>query len=128
MIYVDTSVLLAWLLAEDRTPPDLFWEEALVSSRLIEYEVWTRIHARRLQESHGETARAILGRLAMAELSPPVLARALESFPMPVRTLDAIHLASMLFLRERDSSLTVATYDERMGRAARKLKLRVTVP
>lgn len=128
MIYVDTSVLLARLLAEDRAPPDSFWTEPLISSRLIEYEVWTRIHARRLQATHGEAARSLLGRLALVELSPPVLARALEPFPGRVRTLDALHLASMLFLRERDPSLALATYDRQLGTVARKLKLKVLRP
>lgn len=128
MIYADTSVLLARLFAEDRVPPDSFWEEALVASRLIEYEVWTRLHARRLEATHGEAARSLLGRIAMLELAPPVLTRALEPFPLPVRTLDALHLASIHFLNERDPSLEVATYDERLALAARKLKFRVSAP
>ncbi len=40
MIYVDTSVLLARLLSEDRQPPPWIWDETLVSSRLLEYEGW----------------------------------------------------------------------------------------
>jgi hypothetical protein len=48
LIYLDTSVALAHLLAEDRFPPPEMWQEDLVSSRLIEYELWNRIHARRL--------------------------------------------------------------------------------
>jgi len=54
MIYIETSVVLAQLLAEDRHPPEGLWREQLVSSRLTEYEVWTRIHARRLAASHGK--------------------------------------------------------------------------
>ncbi len=45
MIYVDTSVVLAHLLTEDRSPPASFWQGNLVSSRLLEYEVWTRLHS-----------------------------------------------------------------------------------
>jgi hypothetical protein len=33
------------LLDEDRWPPDTLWSETLVSSRLLEYEAWTRIHS-----------------------------------------------------------------------------------
>jgi hypothetical protein len=36
MIYLDSSVALAHLLAEDRFPPDKLWEEQLVSSRILE--------------------------------------------------------------------------------------------
>ena len=35
----------------------------------------------------------------MVEMVPPVLKRALEPFPTPVRTLDAIHLAAIEFIR-----------------------------
>ena len=45
MIYLDTSVALAHLLAEDRSPPATLWQEQLIASRLLEYELWNRIHA-----------------------------------------------------------------------------------
>lgn len=121
MIYVDTSVVLAELLAEDRRPPEALWQETLVSSRLLEYEVWTRIHARRIARSHGETARALIGRLALLEMAPPVLSRALEGFPRPVRTLDALHLASLEFLRQRQPEVELATYDERLAETAQAM-------
>ena len=36
------------------------WREKLVSSRLLEYEVWTRLlHGRGLAKSHWEVARII---------------------------------------------------------------------
>lgn len=125
MIYLDTSVLLAYLLAEDRFPPDTFWRNSLVSSRLIEYEVWTRVHARGLFKSHGEATRSLLSHVAMLELVPPVLARAMEPFPVPMRTLDALHLASACFLQERNPAVKVATYDSHMATAAVALGLAV---
>jgi hypothetical protein len=122
LIYVDTSVALAHILAEDRAPPERLWGEPLIASRLIEYEIWTRIHARKLSRSHADEVRALLGRLALIELAPPVLARALEPFPKPVRTLDALHLASMDFLRSQGQSVTLASYDDRLSTAARALR------
>jgi hypothetical protein len=124
VIYLDTSVALAHLLAEDRAPPAAFWEQPLIASRLLEYEVWTRIHARKLGRSHGDDARALLARVAMIELAPAVLARALEPFPVPVRTLDALHLASMEFLRARNQTVELASYDERLLAAASALGFR----
>ena len=91
MIYLDTSVALAALLAEDRTPPPRLWDESLIASRLLEYELWNRLHARDLGRSHTDAARALVDRVALIELAPPVLARALEPFPVAVRTLDALH-------------------------------------
>jgi hypothetical protein len=36
LIYLDTSVALAYLLAEDRAPPDRLWQEPLIyDDRLI---------------------------------------------------------------------------------------------
>ena len=123
MIYIDTSVVLAHLLAEDRVPPDRLWAEPLVASRLIHYESWTRILARGLGSSHGEAVRAILSRIAVIEMQPLVLQRALEAFPIPVRTLDALHLASIEFLRTHGQAVALASYDERMTSAARALKI-----
>lgn len=121
MIYVDTSVILAHILAEDRSPEEALWKETLVSSRLTHYETWTRLHARRLGASHGDLARDALGRLAIVELSQAVLERALESFPVPVRTLDALHLATLSFLVGQKQRPVLATYDARMAEAAAKL-------
>ena len=121
MIYVDTSVALAQLLAEDRCPPATLWHEPVLSSRLLAYEVWTRVHARGLTTSHGDAVRRLLGRLAWLELTPVVLARALEPWPAPVRTLDALHLASIEFLRTEQQHVQLATYDDRLRTAAARL-------
>jgi predicted nucleic acid-binding protein len=121
LIYLDTSVALAHILAEDRAPPAALWEQPLIASRLLEYEIWTRLHARRLGESHNEEARALVGRVALIELVPPVLARALEPFPVPVRTLDALHLASIEFLRRQGQIIELASYDDRLLLASKAL-------
>jgi hypothetical protein len=121
VIYLDTSVALSHLLAEDRVAPDGLWQETLVSSRLLEYEIWNRLHARGLATSHGEEARELIGRVGLLELAPPVLARALEPFPVAVRTLDALHLASIEFLRTRRQEPELASFDERLLAAARAL-------
>lgn len=122
MIYLDTSVALAHLLAEDTRPRLELWDETLVSSRLLEYEMRTRIHARGLAATHMDAAEAILGRVALLELIGDVLERARTPFPAPVRTLDALHLASFQFLREQGQDMRLATYDQRMIAAARKLR------
>jgi hypothetical protein len=121
LIYVDTSVVLAQLLAEDRYPPDSISKEPLVSSRLLEYEVWNRIHSHGLTESHSESVHLLLNRIMFLELAPPVLVRALDPFPTPVRTLDTLHLASIEFLRSQGQQVQLASYDERLLAAARRL-------
>ena len=125
MIYIDTSVALAHLFAEDRRPPALFWTETLVSSRLLEYEVRTHLHARKATQARAEAAREVIARISLLELAPPVLARALDPFPVSVRTLDALHLASCRFLRDRGQRVELASYDRRMADAARALGIAV---
>jgi len=123
VIYTDSSVLLAQLLAEDRRPPRRLWEQPLIASRLVEYEVWNRIQSRRLAASHGEATRALLARVSMVELSPIVLRRALDPFPEPLRTPDALHLASVDYLRTQRLRVSLVTYDEPMARVAREMSI-----
>ncbi|NOZ94539.1 MAG: type II toxin-antitoxin system VapC family toxin [Acidobacteria bacterium] len=117
MIYLDTSVALAHLLAEDRRPDPSLWDEDLVSSRLLEYELWGRINARGLADSHGSLIPSLLERVSLLEMVPEVLGRAVEPFPVAVRTLDALHLASVAFLAGRGVTVRVATFDLRMREA-----------
>jgi hypothetical protein len=120
-VYLDTSVALAHLLAEAGAPPEALWGEALVSSRLLEHEMRVRLAALGLRESHGALADELLARVALLELVRPVLA-ALGEGPAPgLRTLDALHLASMLFLREQGASVRLASHDRRLSEAARAL-------
>lgn len=121
MIYLDTSVVLARLFAEDHLPPDALWSQPLVSSRLLEFEVFNRVNGRGLGSSHGEDARQLIGRVSLLELAPQVLQRALAPFPAPVRTLDALHLATMDFLRSHGQTLELASYDKRLAAAAQAL-------
>lgn len=123
MIYVDTSVALAHLLGEVRAPDVALWDGVVVSSRLLEHELWNRVHARGLTSSHGDAARALLQRITMLELTPTVLARALAPFPVPVRTLDGLHIASIDYLRTQRQVVSLATYDRRMHDAAQALQI-----
>jgi predicted nucleic acid-binding protein len=125
LIYLDSSVALAQLFAEDRTPSAELWREPLMSSRLLQYEVWNRVHARRLAGSHSEEVRILLEAVTFVELTPFVLGRALEPFPSPVRTLDALHLATIEFLRDQGQRIELATYDARLVDAARALRIPV---
>jgi predicted nucleic acid-binding protein len=123
MIYLDSSVVLARILKENRRPSDAFWDGQMVSSRLLEYEVWRRVHARGIAASQGEFVQEILNRVAFVELTPTVLERAREPFPAGIRTLDALHLASADYLRRLRQPVRIATYDKRMLAAAKSLDI-----
>jgi len=105
VIYLDSSVLLASVFREPRSPRAALWDEELTSSRLLTYEVWTRLNAYGLAASHGELASARLDRVDLVELSERVLGRALRPYPAPVRTLDGLHLATVAYLRERGETV-----------------------
>ena len=74
----------------------------MVSRILLEYELWTTLHARGLAESHDASAHQLIGRIAILEMTPLVLARALRQYPgdVKLRTPDALHIASCNYLMD----------------------------
>jgi predicted nucleic acid-binding protein len=125
LIYVDSSVVLAELLGEDRAPSPSFWQNSPVASQLAQYEVWTRLHRTGLGMSHGKEARALLERLIFVDMLPSVLERALEPFPIALRTLDALHLSTAEYLRRAGHDVELASYDARLLAAAKALGIKI---
>lgn len=125
MIYIDSSVAIAHLFAEERRPNAELWNETLVSSRLLEYEVFSSLNARKLSSSHVEVARQLLSGVALLEIIPEIVDRALDGYPIPVRTLDGLHLASIEFLREQRQEVQLASYDSRLIKAAQRMGINV---
>jgi predicted nucleic acid-binding protein len=121
VIYVDSSIALAQLLNEPRRVPSSLWDRQLVSSQLLEYEVWNRLNKRHLEDSHAVAARELIGRIYLLEMNTRVLARALRPFPIPIRTLDALHLASVEFVRANGDIVELATFDARLASAGEAL-------
>jgi predicted nucleic acid-binding protein len=126
--YIDTSALLRIVLREPGALDDLRSCDALVSSELIAVESQRTIDRLRLQgslttEEAAARVRAVndwLEAIDLVLLRPPVLSRASEPMPMPLGTLDALHLATALIWRDRMGPLpTMATHDTGLGLAAR---------
>jgi hypothetical protein len=57
----------------------------------------------------------------MIEMVGRVLVCALQPFPVPVWTLDAIHLSALEFIRAQKQTVQLASHDERLLAAARIL-------
>jgi predicted nucleic acid-binding protein len=126
LIYLDTSVALAYIFAEPRVPPASFWENTLVASRLLEYEIWNRLHARTGSDAlRKERALRLLHHMVLVELTPTALERALKPFPLPIRTLDALHLATVEYLRRDGADIELASYDSRVLAAAKALDIKI---
>ena len=126
--YVDTSALLRIVLREPGALEDLRSYDGLVSSELIAVESMRTIDRLRLQGSltaeeaatRRRTVDEWLEAIDLVLLRPPVLSRATEPRPMPLGTLDAIHLATALIWRDRVGPLpAMATHDSMLGTAAR---------
>ena len=125
--YIDTSALLRVILRE----PDaleLRRYDGLVSSELIAVESARAIDRLRIQgalsmEEAAERIGAVsqwLEAIDLVLLRPAVLSRASEPMPMPIGTLDAIHLATALLWRDRIGPLPeIATHDTALSAAAR---------
>jgi predicted nucleic acid-binding protein len=125
VIYLDTSVVIATLFNEPRQPPDALWASEATSSRLLEYELIVRLNALGRPEKALRLAKDFIADVKLVDLDTPALARALQPFPVPLRTLDAIHLSTVLFLQGRGLKLQLATYDKRLGRAAEALGVKL---
>ena len=68
----------------------------------------------------------VLDAVYLLDLTTPVLEQAAGLRPTPVRSLDAIHIATAISVGDDD--LDVITYDDRMAEAARANGLRVAQP
>lgn len=130
ILFLDTSVVLGHLL--DQQPQLDHWGawEAAYTSELMGVEARRTLDRLRLlgalddrglAEAH-QALRALEDMLGCVNLSKAVLVRASLPLPTAVKTLDALHLATALLLREtRDLSLGFATHDEQQALAARAL-------
>ena len=72
-----------------------------LGNRLLEYELWNRVHAYRLTITQADD----VGARHMIEMTGPVLARTLEPFPVLVRTPDGLHLATLDPLRRNATTV-----------------------
>ena len=129
--YLESSALVAWTLEQDReVRRELAAAGRLVTSSLTFAETRRAIlRARRADRIGTEEERVCLLGVAVVErrshvlpVSGEVLERAGRPFARePVRTLDAIHLASVELLGEPPQLVTVITRDRRIAENARAL-------
>ncbi len=132
--YLDSSVLLRVVLGQPGRIKDLRRIDDAVTSALTEVEVLRTIDRRFRQgllepdelAERRALALKMLARVSQVDVSPAVLQRAAEPFPLPMGTLDAIHLATSLLVRDQfGENVTVATHDAELAAAARACGLEV---
>jgi predicted nucleic acid-binding protein len=128
VIYVDSSVALAALQGEQQRPPDALWENPCIASRLTDLEVRVRTAARRLPATALEDMEQLLARIEWVEIRSSTMGLLYQSPPPGLRTLDAIHLATLEFVNRELGFAPLATYDTRLARAAQALGFEVITP
>ena len=132
-LYAESSAVLSWLLDEPSaaTVRQLLGEsEFIVASDLTLIEcdrVLLRAAAlKELTEAETADRRAHLASAAshwqVLRIAPEIVDRARRPFPgEPIRTLDAIHLASLLAGRLAVHGLALLSLDDRVRQAAKGL-------
>jgi predicted nucleic acid-binding protein len=132
--YVDSSALLRHVLSEPGALSELRTAERLVSCDLLVVECLRTIDRLRLQgamSAHeaGTRRRAAeewMEAIDLVRLHAHVLSRASDPLPVPLGTLDALHLATALVWREQTGqALTMATHDAALALAARSYGIEV---
>ena len=134
-LYAESSAVLAWLLGEEAGPQV---RRLLAAADLVVASDLTLIECDRvliraaalgeLTEAEAAGRRAHLTAAAshwhVLRIHPDVVDRARSPFPgEPVRTLDAIHLASALTARTAVAALGLLSLDERVRKAGALLGL-----
>jgi len=139
-LYAESSAVLAWLLDES-TAPDirrlLNEAEIIVASDLTLIEcdrvLLRTVALKEMTEAEAADRRAHLAAAAahwqILRIAAELVERARQPFPgEPIRTLDAIHLASLLTGRSAIRGLALLSLDERMRQAAKGLGVEVIPP
>lgn len=125
--YLDSSALVKMVIQEPETEPLLAFlrmQPRQVTSRLATVEV-PRAVARR-GPAGLQRAADVLASLDLVELDGALALAAAAVEPVNLRTLDAIHIATALALR--DDLVAVVSYDHRLVAAARAAGLQVVSP
>jgi len=132
-LYAESSAVLAWLLDEQSAAAVrqlLGASEITVSSDLTLIEcdrvLLRAVALKELTEAEAADRRAHLAAAAahwqMLRIAPEIVDRARQAFPgEPIRTLDAIHLASLMVGRSAVRGLGLLSLDDRVRRAAKGL-------
>lgn len=133
--YLDSSVVLRHILLGEIAIEHAFAVERVVASELLEIECRRVLHRYRLNGDLDdeslpqalERLDRVLAGVTLLALTQRVKKRAMDSFPVVVRTLDALHLASAVVYAESyadsesDETLLIFSHDEAMNRCARAL-------
>jgi predicted nucleic acid-binding protein len=136
-VYAESSAVLAWLLGEEtgHSVREVLQHTELVMASDLTLVECDRVLIRavttgEIDEAAAADRRAHLNAAAshwhLRRVSPDIVERARHPFPAePIRTLDAIHLASALAFRSAIPGVELLSLDDRIRRAAKQLGFHV---
>jgi predicted nucleic acid-binding protein len=129
MIYLDSSALLKLLFEESESAALASWiaervDTPVVCSELAKVEVVRA--TRRLDAAAVPAARTLVSQLDLIPLNGGLIEEAADAGDPLLRTLDAIHLASALSIR--DELTAFVAYDSRLITAARDAGIETISP
>lgn len=132
-VYLDSSVVLRWLLKDTNALPDFGeWNHA-ASSFLLEVECIRALDRLKHENKiNVETYADLLSQLneftrsmQLFDLDARVLGMAKSQYVAPVKTLDAIHIATVqLWQQELSEKILLLSHDHKMNLIAKSLGLK----
>lgn len=129
MIYLDSSALVKLAVTEPESDALRAWlaergDTPRITSDLVRVEVTRAVM--RSQPQALLQAQQVVSRINKILIGPELLTTAASLQPPTLRSLDAVHLASALLLRNRLTAFV--GYDSRLTAAARAAGLPFTTP
>ena len=128
MIYADASVTVATVLSESRRPPDGFWTTRVIASRLTDLETRVRVARHGQSARHQQAVDFVTSRMLFIEIDRASVDLLYREIPTGLRTLDAIHLATLAHMNSGVQRVPLATYDRRLAAAAEAMGFQVIAP
>jgi predicted nucleic acid-binding protein len=129
--YLDSSVILRHILLGEIAIQHALDCDRVVASELVEIECRRVLHRYRMDGNLNDDGflagadrlRSVIDGITLLALTRSVKQRAMGAFPVSVKTLDALHLASALAYADSfaDQTVLMFTHDVAMNRCAAAL-------
>lgn len=132
--YIDSSIILRLILGEENAikfPKNL---DEFVTSEILKIECFRALDRiqRTLHIAEDELAQryaalhSAIRSLRIIKFTEAISQRACESFPVTLKTLDAIHLASaILWQQQEQNDILFLTHDKQLAKGALAVGLKV---
>jgi len=129
LLYLDSSAIVKLIAVEPESAALVEWLRTggpAIASAIAKVEVQRAVNRLPTSQTMFERATDVLDRIALIKIDDAILHQAALLRPAELRSLDAVHLATALSVREHLGAFVV--YDRRLAEAAEVLGLTVASP